>query len=155
MFRKTVKYDDLETLRGLLVGQTIESVTKSNAGWTDYTDPSGSVVICLSNGVELEALEAEGCGGCINGWWTVGSEAVAGATIMNLSLEEHYTANGVPVTDRGTHWPQEQDSMVKIILFALTEAGDEMGLVTSYGQDNGSYGWGFHFKVGLPSLRLN
>ena len=150
MITKEIPYNDLATLRSLIVGSQIKSVFKENAGWTNETEANGRVVIELSNGVRLEALEAEGCGGCSQGWWSVGSDASVGATIMNLDLVETYTATGGPVTARDSAWTLEQDSMVQIRLFALTDGGP-VNLLNSFGQDNGYYGWGFHLKVLLPT----
>ena len=147
MFRK-IKYNDLKTLRELLVGQKIERITKHRTGWTDFISPEGKVTFYLSNGIILEALESEGCGGCELGWWTVGTDALEGATIMNVGLSETYTLNGVKVGEELN--PNIKESQVAIKFFAMTDAGS-MDLVVSNGQDNGCYGWGFSFLARTPN----
>ena len=143
-----IPYNDLETLRNVLVGQTIEEITylsmDNEDEWSEIKELL-HIFFKLSNGMELEAIETDGGCACSNGCWSVKSEATVGSTIMGVEIEERDNYTGELFTS------DVYEGSATIKLFVLTDAGKQ-GLVVSSGEDNGYYGWGFHLRVHEPAF---
>lgn len=171
-----IDYDDAETLRAILVGRKIVSITRTTGealhraekgddgyyfgGRGEYDDV---IEYHFSDGLTLRAHAHDGGCGCSNGCFSVAlpedaGEKLIGSTIMNVSVEERTTEWSYPegdiekvIVDGKGETPSDGSSTIRV--FAYLPGLDEPAvLVESEGGDNGYYGWGFHFSIAHPVL---
>lgn len=161
---ETIEYDDVEKIRGVLVGAKIVVIAEKNADNTYAKE----IHYGLSNGVTLKAHATDGGCACSNGCFTVDLEEdvkakLLGATILAVQIEEAVSADWgdnqtkLIVNGEGES-PREGSAEIKIFVYTdltprAADEGEEaahgsrLPLVTSNGGDNGYYGWGFNLSV--------
>ena len=94
----------------------------------------------LDNGVELQVLPNEGCGGCSNGWY--GIEELNGCD--NAITDVEFECDRINPDD---NWSEEYS--YKIFVFA---EDTKIKIVQVDGDDgNGYYGTGYSIRVKLPN----
>ena len=87
--------------------------------------------LILDNGMTLEVIPNNGCGGCSNGWYYLSDLAKCENVITDVSIE--YSQN------------EDHDEVIRV--FVLTE-DDRIKLIDVYGNEgNGYYGRGFCIYV--------
>lgn len=92
------------------------------------------LTLVLSNGVELEVLSNEGCGGCGNGWYYCG-EVIDTGTKGNVITKVEVEPPEDSPEDHGTY---------SLYIYS----NDKRILETSFtGSDNGYYGVGIRMRV--------
>lgn len=119
----TLGYDEEEKIKELLMFRKIIRVDNNT--------------LYLDNGIELEILPNEGCGGCASGWY--GIEEINGCdnAITNVEFE-------CECTDE--EW--QEDYSYKIFVYA---EDTKIKIVQVDGSDgNGYYGTGYEIRVKIP-----
>ena len=171
-----IDYDDAVKLRELLVGQYIVDITKTtgqalydaNYKGVDYYYYGGRgeyddvLEYHLSGGLVLRAHAHDGGCGCTNGCFSVDIEEqtkarLIGATILNVTVEEEVYSEeeSQTIVDGQGQAPRDGSSTIDVFVYVPGLQGEErLSLVKSAGGDNGYYGWGFHFSVSHPVLRV-
>lgn len=128
-------YVDEDEIRRVLVGRRIISAdTVDNAeGDRGY--------LTLDDGVVLEVVGNEGCGGCTNGWYYVSHVATCDNIITNVVFDYE------PRNERYT------EDAYTYLVFVI--AGDEKINVAQVDGDdgNGYYGSGYYINVKLPATK--
>jgi hypothetical protein len=120
-------------LKKLIVGQSITEIIEDK-------EHGEFLTLILSNGVEINVLSNEGCGGCNNGWFTyndVITTGVKGNVITNVTVDCDYGNDG---GDSGT-FTFNVYSLNKRILSA-----------DFAGYDSGFYGIGITMTATVGSL---
>lgn len=126
-------YVDESGIVGALFGRKIVAADTVDNGTDDTRG-----YLTLDNGVVLEVVGNEGCGGCSNGWYYVSEVATCDNLILGVEFEEELNSE-----DR---W--EESYIYRI--FVLT-ANEKIKVVQVDGSDgNGYYGTGYHVNVKVP-----
>lgn len=119
-------FDEEEKIKELLMYRKIVKVDKDT--------------LYLDNGVELQVLPNEGCGGCSNGWY--GIEELNGCD--NAITDVEFECDRINPDD---NWSEEYS--YKIFVFA---EDTKIKIVQVDGDDgNGYYGTGYSIRVKLPN----
>lgn len=121
-----IEYNEVDKLREALVGRAITAVHTNKLGTYH-----GEVNLVLDNGDILTAYEADGGCACNNGCFNLTPHVQNSGMILGVDQVEEsgeYSEEGV------------------IRLFIYTELGKQE-ILTSEGQDNGYYGWGYYLNL--------
>lgn len=119
-------FDEEEKIKELLMYRKIVKVDEDT--------------LYLDNGVELQVLPNEGCGGCSNGWY--GIEELNGCD--NAITDVEFECDRINPDDK---WSEEYS--YKIFVFA---EDTKIKIVQVDGDDgNGYYGTGYSIRVKLPN----
>lgn len=121
-------YDEEEKIKELLMFRKIVKVDEDT--------------LYLDNGVELQVLPNEGCGGCGNGWYHIEELNNCDNAITNVEFEcEDINPDG--------YWDSEHS--YKIFVYA---ENTRIKIVQVDGDDgNGYYGTGYSIKVKIPDSK--
>ena len=120
----TLGYDEEEKIKELLMFRKIIRVDNNT--------------LYLDNGIELEILPNEGCGGCSSGWYSIEEINGCDNAITNVEFE-------CKCTDEEYH---QEDYSYKIFVFA---EDTKIKIVQVDGSDgNGYYGTGYEIRVKIP-----
>lgn len=123
-----------EALEDILVGHRIVKAEETVRGYHDVG------VLTLDNGVEIEVLANEGCGGCSNGWYEISGLGTCDNVITAVRSDQVCTAGG--------GW---DDEAYRYEIFVVAD-NKEINVVTVEGSDgNGYYGTGYTIQVKAPS----
>lgn len=125
MSEKTIEYDDIDAIRGVLEGRKIVSSEHKNLG--SY---NGTIRFTLDNGTVLVASEADGGCACENGCFTLEKPEIPDNVITRVEFAE----------SKGG-WGEGH-----IEIFVFTESG-KFTIIDSEGSDNGYYGWGYTLHI--------
>lgn len=95
------------------------------------SDYGGELI--LDNGMTLEVIPNNGCGGCSNGWYYLSDLAKCENVITDVSIE--YSQN------------DDYDEVIRVFVFTEDE---RIKLIDVYGSEgNGYYGRGFNIYVNM------
>lgn len=140
-----VTYYDVQALTGVLVGRRIVSTRKGKTHDEDYPWDNGRdrIEYVLDDGTVLEARETDGGCGCSNGCWSVaGPDLVPDQVITSVEVAEELDGE----------WSTHGDGEATLRLFVYADTV-KTELVTSQGEDNGYYGWGYALFVKRPTAK--
>ncbi len=125
---KHLYYDDEKEIKELLMYRKIIKVDNDT--------------LYLDNGVELQVLPNEGCGGCSNGWYGIEELNGCDNAITNVEFERER----INPDDR---WSEEYS--YKIFVYA---EDTKIKIVQVDGDDgNGYYGTGYSIRVKMPDSK--
>lgn len=125
---KRLFYDEHEKIKELLMYRKIVKVDKDT--------------LYLDNGVELQILPNEGCGGCSNGWYGIEELNGCDNAITNVEFE----CDKINPDDE---WSEEYS--YKIFVYAEDR---KIKIVQVDGDDgNGYYGTGYSIRVKMPDSK--
>lgn len=119
-----LEHCDQKEIESLLLGQQIVDVDLSRDSMT------------LSNGVKIDVLPNEGCGGCSNGWYHVEDMNKCEAVITSVRFEE------VEI---------EGECAYAYRVFVLAADKEQIALSVEGDDGNGYYGTGYSLLVTVPN----
>lgn len=127
-----IKYNNVEQLRAVLVGRRIvETRPRMDS---IYTHSSTHLIeFVLDNNVVLEVRETEGCSCGYGDWSVANTQEAPSQVITNVDVVDEVDGNS-------------GGDSATLRMFVYSE-GIKTELVTSHGQDNGYYGWGYEVNV--------
>lgn len=139
-----IEYSDVKKIKDALVGKSIISTL------SEGRDLERVLTFVLDDGSLLKAHATDGGCACTNGCFTVEPGNVVRGTITNVEVEEFadsWESTGkVKVAPGSVSYGE-----ARINVFVYSDLGRQL-LVSSEGNDNGYYGWGFWLSVQKPEV---